>query len=91
MNTKQLLKKNGIRAQVLTKWGGGSKPGDTRCKFWPFELARLKRTQKRGRVLAVSTPDGENIRAANRGHTTYYVMFDDVVKGYLSHKLDTVV
>ncbi len=78
-----MMRKQDIRARVLWNWGHFN------SKFLPGLHAIVnedvkadwnsKRRQsfegRRGRVIAVSTPDGKNIRDWKRCYTTYYVEF----------------
>jgi len=78
-----MMTKDTIKAKVMTNWNHPN------CKFLPGLHAIVnedvnadwnsKRRQsfegRRGRVIAVSTPDGKHIRNWTRCYTTYYVEF----------------
>ena len=98
---RSLLKKNHIRASVITSWDPTS---NVNCKFTPSQVVKVRGTAVRrgesgrykkyagkvGIVVAASSRDGSTMRGDSRQFTRYFVVFpalNNKVVGLHSHYL----
>ena len=95
--TESLLRKNKITANIMMRWNRETNP---HCKFLPgdevvaktknanWESAKNRRLHGlSGRIVAVTTVDGERICNENRKHSAYYVYDGEQVVRFRSNSL----
>lgn len=91
--TESLLRKNKIKDRVMIRWNRQTNPN---CKFVPGDSVMIRnRLSNRhgiyGRVIAVTTVDGERICDNKRKNSSYYVYDGELVYPVLSYHLVSAV